>query len=104
MGRSSPAYEPAGTALAGRGGVGSAKPRDIQSRTRLPSSNVWWQALLSLFVVRRWLNISQCFPVFGYLLSTPSHLSRKRWAKRYVILGEVSSSDHYRGFLYQSFE
>ena len=58
-------YKPAGTAPAGRGGVGSAKPRDIQSRTRLPSSNAWWQALLSLCLVRRWLNVSQCFPVFG---------------------------------------
>ena len=45
-------YKPAGTALAGRGGVGSAKPRDNQSRTRLPSSNAWWQALLSLCLVR----------------------------------------------------
>ena len=45
-------------------------------------------------------SVSQCL----VLLSTPSHLSRKRWAKRYVLLGEVSSSDHYRGFLYQSFE
>ena len=68
-------YKPAGTALAGRGGVGSAKPRDNQSRTRLPSSNAWWQALLSLCLVRRWLSVSQCFPVFGYLLSSPSHLS-----------------------------